>query len=271
MPSKPDVPPNISSLDLLKSLYSELAAPFIPYFVTILKISWRDGSPDTEEAITHGPDGVPESALDRSNYRGSKSITEDRSFVEETCGSLYAPVSALGYRSFDYSWALAFKIDCDLARKKTGSIEDAMAEYISDIAADDKIIKRRMVLREASAAGRPGKTNTQDLEERYLQKMTNLSPKERKEIEAFLKKNQKKLDASEDSFRHEEYKSRTEAYSISISAGPDNLDQENFLSWLLEKSESDKKRMTRKPALDEVDESGKTYSTPIGRKRDNKE
>lgn len=252
MPSKPDVAPNVTSLDLLRSLYQELSAPFIPYYKSIIRISWRDGSPDTEEVVTHGPEGVPEKFLNRSNYRGAKAVTVDRTFVEETCGSLYAPVSALGYRSFDYPWALAFKIDADIARMKTGDPVDGMAEYVSDVAADDKILKRRMILKKASNAGRPGKTNTQDLEERYLEKMKNISTEDRKEIAAFLKKNRRVLDSATDSFRHEDYKSRTDAYSISLSAGPEDLDQENFLSWLLEQADGSR-RVARKLALDEFE------------------
>ena len=256
--SKPDVAPNITSLDLLKSLYQELSAPFQKYYKTILVISWRDGSPDTEEIVIHEEDGVPEKLLERSHYRGAKSVRIARTFVEETAGSLYVPVSALGYRSFDYSWALAFKCDADIARNKTGFPEDAMVHYISDVAADDKILKRRMSLKGLSKAGRPRRTNTEDLEDRYLNKMKNLSVEERKEISEFIKKNKKELNAS--SFRHDEYQPKTEKYSISISAGPDNLDEENFLSWLIEKMDNNR-RIAKKPALDEFqhEASSKNY------------
>jgi hypothetical protein len=242
--------PNITSLDLLRSLYSELSAPFVPYFTTIIRIVWRDGSPDTEESVVHNGI-IPASKLDRTNYRGAKSVTPVRDFVEETCGSLYAPVSALGYRSFDYGWALAFKLDCDLARKKTGDPMDGAAEYISDIAANDKILKRRNNLKEAKPGGRPAMTNTDDLEERYLNKMKNLTIEERKEIRAFLKKNQKELDASSDSFMHENYAPKTTMKdAVSISAGPPGVSDDAFLSWLLESADSSH-RIKPKPALDE--------------------
>lgn len=249
---KPDVLPNITSLSLLKSLYQELSAPFQNYYKTILVVSWRDGSPDTEEIVIHGKDGVSPKLLERSYYHGAKSVKIDRTFIEQTAGSLYVPVSALGYRSLDYPWALSFKIDCDIARAKTGSTEDAMVHYVGDVAADDKIIKRRIILKEKSLAGRPAKTNTQDLEERYLGRMKNLTVAERKEIKEFIKKNKKALNSSDDSFRHEGYEPKTQKYSVSISAGPDDLDDENFLSWLLEQSEGNK-RNKRKQDLDERD------------------
>lgn len=250
--SKPDVPPNITALDVLRALYQELSAPFVPYFITMLRIAWRDGSPDTEIAVTHDYEGVPKAALDKANYRGAKSVTEDRHFVEETCGSLYAPVSTLGYRSFDYSWALAFKIDCDLAREKTGDPLNGAAHYISDIAADDKILHRRSILvKGPPSKGRPSKTNTEDLEERYLKRMKNLTIAERKEITTFLERNRKKLDESNDLFRHEDFLVPTERQGISISAGPDDLDEENFLSWLLQQADS--RTTTKKLNLDEMD------------------
>lgn len=245
--------PPVSSMDLLRSLYQELAAPFVPYFTTILKIAWRDGSPDTEEAITHQDKQIPERALDKQNYSGASNVTPDRQFAEETCGSLYAPVSALGYRSFNYEWALLFKIDCDLARKKTGDIMDGASHYLSDIAAGDKIVQRRSVLNNYHG-GRFAKTNTEDLENRYLSKMKNLTKEERKEISAWLRKNKKKLNESqtgENSFRHEDYEPKVSKCSVSISSGPDDASDEAFLSWLLNATSGGSKS-SKKPQLDEV-------------------
>jgi len=249
MSSKPA--PNISSLDLLRSLYNELSANFEFHYKTIIRISWRDGSPDTEEFIIHRDPEIPESKLDRKNYRGCKNVVPLRTFQEFTSGSLYSPVSALGYRNFSYEWALAFVIDCNLARQKTGNIDDALVHYISDVAAGDAIRKRRIILEENSTKRRQSKPNSEDLDERYLQKMKNLSVEERKEIKDFIKKNKKKLD-SDDSFQHEEYRPKIFRNSVSISAGPDDLDDENFLSWLVEK-ENNSRKTSKKPSLETID------------------
>lgn len=239
--SKSKVLPPISSVDILKSAYSELSASRQPYLKSVII---KDNTEDQIETYTDENHRIKK----HKELRRSQKV---RDFEEFTCGSLYAPVSTLGYKSFDYEWALCFKVDCDLAREKTGSIEDAMVHYISDLASNSKIIKRRSVLN-SYRGGRIRKTNSEDINERYLKRMKRLTPDEKKEIKEWLKKNKEILDASQDSFQHEDYKSSVSAFSVSITAGPEESTDEEFLSWLVN-SNAGSRRVIKKPQLDSDD------------------
>lgn len=225
--------PTITSLDMLKAFYSELSAARRAYYKTLVRVVLKSGG-SYEDAVVHTEER--HTRLEKKGHKGAKSVDTIRAFIEFTAGTLYVPMSALGYKQMDYEWALNFKIDCDLARAKTGDISDGAVHYISDIAAGDHIIKRREVLSAMAPRGRPPKkSNYTDIKERYL-RLKNTSQEEKKEIEAWLEVNREALDDPQGSFHHEAYTDKVLARSASISSGDVDLDREAFLDWLMNRT-----------------------------------
>lgn len=219
--------PTFTSLDLLRALYTELSAQVRPYWKTIVRVTLKKGG-SYEESVVHT--SANHNKLDRKGHRGARNVEAIRTFEETTSGSLYAPVSALGYRQMDYEWALNFKIDCDLARQKSGDIADGAAHYIADIAADTHIIKRRQALEEFKPRGRPPtKLNSKDMEERYS-KLLKGSDKE--EALAWIAQNKDRLDDTENDFVCDTRDDVALHFAVSISAGPEDETDEAFLDWL---------------------------------------
>lgn len=241
MPKK--LPP-FNNLDLLRSIYQEISAPRLPYFKTIILKSYKGSPTPQEETVVHtDPDHI---ALTKAGHRNVSKVVVSRQFVEETIGSLYAPASVLGYRNLDYENALNFKIDCDLARQKTGDILDGAVHYISEAVTDDKIVRKRQNLNKRGFRPKP---NSRDIEERYLAN-PRISDSEKDEIRRWLKKNREKLDNSSN-FNRESYTGIVADRSVSASAGPDDLgDQEDFLSWLVYSPRTS----NQKRRLDQIDE-----------------
>lgn len=235
-----------TGLDILKALYSELSAPVLPYYKTLVRVHLAKGG-SYEDTVVHTSEN--HAKLVSKGHRGARNVQELRRFTEYTCGSLYAPVSNLGYRQMDYETALNFKIDCDLARKKTGDITDGAVHYIAKLVSGDGIMARRETLVKYSARSRPpAKSNSQDLEERYGNDKS-LSTKDKDDLMAWIEVNREALDDPNNEFKHEAFLEKVLRSAVSISAGPDDLDDESFLDWLT-RSESSATKTNRKPEME---------------------
>lgn len=222
--------PDFNSIDALKAIYSELSAPVQSYYKSLIRVILKTGSYITSFVHTDKNN----IKLSPKGWHGAKDVQLIQSFEEFTCGSLYAPVSMLGYRQLDYEWALLLKIDCDLARKKTGDIADGISHYISDIVAGDKIIRQRAVLEDlAKKRGRPKKkTNSQDIRERYITSKT--SKEDIDEIESWLAEHGDEIDGCTDFDRETTpFKGAIFDKSVSLSSAPENVDEGAFVDWLI--------------------------------------
>lgn len=235
-----------TGLGILKALYSELSAEIRPYYKTLVRVHLRSGG-SYEDTVVHTSE--KHAKLGSKGHRGAKNVQELRRFTEYTCGSLYVPLSSLGYRQMDYETALNFKIDCDLARKKTGRIADGAMHYLSGIVAGEGIMAKRETLGKYKAKSRPPtRSNSKDLLERYTND-PNLSTKDKDEILAWIEVNKEALDDSNNEFKHEAFLEKVLRSSVSISAGPDDLDDESFLDWLT-RSESNTIKGSKKPEME---------------------
>jgi hypothetical protein len=230
----------VKSIDCLRELYKQLADLRRPYCKSRVRVvSRRD---QYEETVFHeDPDVIsikkgyhqplevtPVEIVDSAGHRHR--LTS----IEYTVGSLYAPLaSGNRRRGLGLEAALNFKIDCDLAKKKTGSIDDAFADYADDVVDRNTPFfeaKRRRKKREQYRAskngdpasngqrkpgpgeedpnaGRPRKTNTEDLVERY-----GNDP----EAVAWVLAHSEALDAGD--FAHEDYRPPTEQHATTIEA-----------------------------------------------------
>jgi hypothetical protein len=128
----------------------------------------------------------------------------------------------------DYEWALCFKIDCDLARQKTGSIEDAIVHYIQDAVAANAIIERRQNLEEIAGRGRPKKkSNFNDLKERYGDDPETL---------AWLRQNRQRLNRGK--FSHDDYLDSVFSHAISLEEFNDEFSSIEQLNEIVIRRES---------------------------------
>jgi UDP-2,3-diacylglucosamine pyrophosphatase LpxH len=211
MVHKEDKLPDYNSIEQLKQIYNKLAAPVRTHYKTMVRVYLRHGNYDV--SVVH--DDENHVGLKKKNYRNAVSVKpimikdgdgqKPLKFQYTTAGSLYAPQSSLSYSGMSYPWALCFKIDCDLARKKTGDIEDAIIHYVSDFSIPD--IKRKKLDALKSKAGRPRKSNYRDLKDRY-----GNDP----EVNKWLRENRKALNRG--NFSYDDYRNQVEQNSVSISA-----------------------------------------------------
>lgn len=153
-------------------------------------------------------------------YRDSSGRAHEHVFVEWTYGSLYTPQLSSGIGSLTTEWALCFKIDCDLARQKTGSIESAFAHYVSDAVAarDASVADAREALNaiaeaRVGAGGRPRKTNADDLLDRYGRKTPDGSWDLTDETTRWILANADALN-QDTSFSWEHYRSQIFAHRV---------------------------------------------------------
>lgn len=243
--------PIFDSLDKLRQVYQELGAGRHAYIKSFVRVYYKSGG-SFVDAVIHDEKGhaklnktgyinvvkvVPELNIDGQPYR----------LVEYTQGALYNPQwNGLRY-GLGYEWALCLKIDGDLARKKTGFVEDGLIHYLADNPVEPKktynsVIYNRLMFLSAKALegfatkqekdeakelrsklekitgvkyrysnsgsrGPKEKTNAQDLFERYE------DPNTRKWIE----KNKKKLNSNKNKFHHDNFTDRVLKDSVSLS------------------------------------------------------
>ena len=173
------------SLSALQGVYEELSADAAPYHKAIA----RKGSSELT-IITDGP-----------LQPDSDKIEVLRRFEEETTGALYAPISSAAVANAAYTWSLRFKIDCDLALAKTGSIAPALKEYVGDALPGGSISRRVSSKKpkndgdnKPDRRGAKRKKNSTDMLERY---------KNEPEALEWIREHASELDA-DTSFNHDE-------------------------------------------------------------------
>lgn len=203
--------PETSSIEELRNIYQKLSAPKRTYYKTLIRVHLRRGSylawvihtePNNVNLTTKGYRNavrvVPEYLTDAAGNQIPIRLSST------TEGSLYGPLSSLSM-GMDYESALCFKIDCDLARTKTGNIEDALVHYIQESGVTELIAQKKKKLVYKSKPGPNKKSNSSDLLDRYGRD---------EETARWIKNNSEKLD--EGNFSHENYKDRIFANSVSI-------------------------------------------------------
>lgn len=210
--------PTFSSMEALRSLYEELSFNPVPYYKTLVRVRLPKKA-YVERSVVHLRSEHAD--LSVANWRGAVAVDKVRTFKEINAGALYVPATTGQTAELTPEMALIFKIDCDLARKKTGSIDPALAHYIADSAIRtgragnprkiqaerEKLERARDTRRERGmdVGGRPRKyTNSQDLLARYGKKKKGGWDLE-DEVTAFILANAETLDASTD-FAYDEYR-----------------------------------------------------------------
>jgi hypothetical protein len=226
--------PRVPTIAGLRALYHELSARRLPYYKTLVRVHLRRGgsfinsvvhlSDEHAELTTKGYRSqvskvVP---LTWTDHRGN---TRVRRFEEYTCGALYAPMvtsNAVG-RAVDYEWALVLKIDADLAMKRTGEIDDGLVHYLGDIAVahNDELRLRREKYLNRPCAGRPHKSNTQDLLDRYGDDPN---------VAAWIKSRRSNLDSDSCNFRHDDYEDQVSRDSVPLENFVGRFDNANDLA-----------------------------------------
>ena len=226
--------PAFKSLKAAKEFYNELSAP--PQFIykTVVKVypsTNRQAHAFIDVAVHTDPDNLRLSQFQRANPRrvepayftdekGRKRLRQKKEF---TSGSLYAPQSGHnGPGWVDYEWALCFKIDGDLARRKTGHVEDGLIHYIVDLdpASDKRMRKARKRLAKVndSIGGRLPKSNSQDLTERY--------GRSDPEVLDWIKRNSAELDNAD--FSHDNYTDMVLRHAVPLSQAEGGDGHRNF-------------------------------------------
>lgn len=175
--------PSLSSTEALRQLYQELSAPESPYVKypnSRKKIAVTLTDEAGEETVrTHlgkPADYVefsrpPSPAVEPAVFVDSAGRKHRHVLEETTYGTLYTPQISSQPQAMTTEWALAFKVDCDLARKKTGSIDAALAEYAAADSMAPKNIAPEAGEPSRGKGGRPKKfTNADDLLVRYGKK-----------------------------------------------------------------------------------------------------
>jgi hypothetical protein len=209
--------PNFKSLARLRSFYKELSAASEIYITSFIRVEYKDGGKGRPERVIH--DGTGHVKLKKKGHMNARRVhpvnwTDHKGekhlirHVEYTCGVLYAPLNSntLG-GSVDFEWALILKIDGDLARQKTGDVDDALVHYLEDIAviSDPAIQKKRERLSVPDERGRPIKSNSADLLDQYG---------DDPEAASWIRENRHRLNRGK--FYHEQYRDTVLRDSISI-------------------------------------------------------
>jgi hypothetical protein len=119
--------PAFSSMEELRTIYDELSSKPCPYYKSVVRIKLSKRSFVTRTIIHSGAhaDLKPES------HRGAVGVELIGRHTEMTTGLLYLPQVSSQNIKMSTEWLLIFKIDCDLSRKKTGSVDSALAHYIA--------------------------------------------------------------------------------------------------------------------------------------------
>lgn len=114
-------------MEELRTIYEELSAKPCPYYKSVVRIKLSKRSFVTRTVVHSGShaDLKPES------HRGAVAVELISRHVEVTNGLLYLPHISSQSCKMSTEWLLIFKIDCDLSRKKTGSVDSALAHYIA--------------------------------------------------------------------------------------------------------------------------------------------
>jgi hypothetical protein len=119
--------PSFATLDELRQLYEELSAKHCPYYKSLVRVKLSKKSFVTRTIVHSGP----HADLDPKSHRGAVAVEVVSRHGEYTIGTLYTPQVSSCPRKMSPEWAVIFKIDCDLSRKKTGDIGPALAHYVS--------------------------------------------------------------------------------------------------------------------------------------------
>lgn len=219
--------PRFKALDALVEFYKELSAPERFTYRTMVAIypAFRKAEPYYEVVSHTEPHHIK---LTKDGYRNVRRVDKvcytDKNGkqvlnqkVERTIGSLYTPQRAyrIGPGKINYEWALLMKIDADIARRKTGYIEDGLIHYVDDLnpVISEKIEKARARLAKKSASGRPPKSNTQDLTERYGRN----DPK----VQEWIDKYSAELDGAD--FKHDGFQDSVMLHSVELKELDINL------------------------------------------------
>ena len=192
MKTRKFVPPEFDSEGALRELYRELSLKDFRYVKSLIRIVHRDGGEEIRSVITTNGKGPDDAVL--------------RQFDERWCGALYAANTSRELRHMGPEWALVFKIDCDRAMVRDGSIDRALATYVKDAALPQRLraLKRELeqeVRRSGDEDAGPRSRRTKkravsdDLIRRYGHD---------KEASAWIEKNKHLLDDSE--VTHDSYK-----------------------------------------------------------------
>jgi hypothetical protein len=150
--------------------------------------------------------------------------------VEKTIGLLYGPQVSTQPQHYGSEWALCFKIDCDLAMKKTGSIDAVLREYLTGsdkrrrVSPTPQYDELTLIKREAGAkGGRPPKPASLELLEKHGRKVDGVWDRDCA-LTAWLLDNMTEIDSSEE-FTSDEYRSGPQGmqfYGGLIDAAPDS-------------------------------------------------
>lgn len=173
------VMPEFNSAEALIDFYRELSLPKMKYKKGVIEIEHSDGEIETQSIIYD--DFGPEPKINRQNYPRTRRAGIVRTFDESWIGALYNTSPIDMARQIGPELALIFKIDCDLARAKTGSLDPAIDEYAVEGAGRNRLRAARIAMeaeiREASRNESTDKTsrpkrrrrrsNVEDLRRRY--------------------------------------------------------------------------------------------------------
>lgn len=213
--------PEFSSLDAVRAFYQELSVPRRPYYKTMVRVftkSKRGGS-FVDRVIHTDPNHVK---LSKIGYKDARRVEvlkiKDSNgnsipyvHVEYTDSLLYSPVGhKFGKGAINYEWALLLKIDGDIARRKTGNVDDGLIHYVNDLK-EFKSRKVKIAVNKLKKEGRENrhlpKSNAQDIIERY--------GRDDPEVLEWALRNASKLEKG--NFYHENYEfdSMEEIHSLS--------------------------------------------------------
>ena len=215
----------INKMEELRNLYEEISMKPAPYYKSYIRVKYPRKD-FRDYMIVHL--NKDHQDLKLSNYKDAVSIERTHTFVEMNMGTLYTCPTSTAEREMNMEWLLIFKIDCDLSKKKTGSIDSALAHYVSDALlkssptySTNRLLETRAKLEKnivdpyadgekKNLGGRPRKfSNSEDLLEKYGTKigdnwdMTDV-------VTSWIFENKTVLDASTDFF-YDDYRSPVEA------------------------------------------------------------
>lgn len=220
--------PASSSIEELRTLYEELSAKREPYYKTLIRI-WYPKKEFVEETVVHSRKEHVD--LSPKNHPGCIRVECISSTTEWTMGGLYCAGVSTQRGVISSEWALIFKIDCDLARQKTGSIDAALVHYINKQTAEEdtpvserirrdrekleRVRRAREMAARASKEWRGGRyketTNSVDLLQRYGRKSLDGKYDTSDAATAWILANAKTLDEDE-SFTYDKYRSSVDAH-----------------------------------------------------------
>lgn len=218
----------VNRIEELRNLYEELSMKPTPYYKSYIRVRYPKKD-FHDHMIVHLHKDHEE--LKVSNYRDAIGIDRTHTFVEINVGTLYTCPTSTADREMNMEWSLIFKIDCDLAKKKTGSIDSALAHYVSDSLiktspaySTNKLLESRAKLEKnlvgpyaeteegvkKNPGGRPRKfSNSEDLLFKYGTKIDGQWDTEDL-VTAWIIENKETLDASTEFF-YDDYRSPVEA------------------------------------------------------------